>query len=144
MKTYADTSFLVRIYLTESDSSKALSFMARLSEPLPFTPLHRLELRNAFRLAVFRKQIDVYRRDAAIADLDSDLADEILVHTPVPWTDAFREAEALGKNYTESLGVRSVDLFHVALAFALGARHFLTFDSRQLQLAEAAGLKVKF
>ena len=27
MKTYADTSFLVRIYLTQSDSPKALAFM---------------------------------------------------------------------------------------------------------------------
>ena len=75
MKTYVDTSFLVRIYLTQSDSQKALAFMRDLRDPLAFTPLHRHELRNALRLAVFRKEIDTKRRNAAFTDIESDLGD---------------------------------------------------------------------
>lgn len=79
-------------------------------DPLPFTPLHRHELQNALRLMVFRKEIDTERRNAAFADIDSDLADGILPHVPIRWTDASREAETLGKTHTETLGIRGVDI----------------------------------
>jgi len=144
LKTYPDTSFLVRIYLTQSDSPKALAFMRYARDPLPFTPLHRHELRNALRLAVFRQEIDTERRNAAFADIDSDLADGILAHVPIRWTDAFREAEHLGKTHTETLGIRGVDLLHVSVALTLGAKRFLTFDLRQAELAKTPGLNLKF
>ena len=143
MKTYADTSFLVRIYLTQSDSPKALALMSGFRDPLPFTPLHRHELRNALRLAVFRREIDAERRKLAFQDIESDLEDAILAHAPIPWTDAFRDADKLGAAHTESMGVRAIDLLHAGIALALGATEFLTFDFRQAALAKAAGLKVK-
>ena len=143
MRTYADTSFLVRIYLTQSDSQKALAFMRDFRDPLPFTPLHRHELRNAIRLAVFRKEIDAARRKAAFEDIESDIEDGILTHTPIPWTNTFREAEQVGAARTETMGVRGVDLLHVGIALALDMKEFLTFDARQAALAKAAGLKVK-
>ena len=122
LKTYADTSFLVRIYLTQSDSQKALAFMRDFRDPLPFTPLHRHELRNALRLAVFRKEIDAERRKAAFLDIESDMEDGILAHAPITWTNAFREAEQLGNAHTETMGVRGVDLLHVGIAQALGMK----------------------
>ena len=118
--------------------------MRDFREPLLFTPLHRHELRNALRLAVFRKEIDAGRRNAAFEDIDSDLADGIFTHGPIRWTDAFREAEELGKTYTETLGIRGVDLLHVGIALTLGAKRFLTFDARQGELAKAAGLNLRF
>jgi predicted nucleic acid-binding protein len=144
LKTYADTSFLMRLYLTQSDSQKALAFMRDFRDPLPYTPLHRHELRNALRLAVFRKEIDGDRRKAAFLDIESDLQDGILAHMAIPWTNAFREAEELGNDQTEIMGVRGADLLHVGIAQALGMKTFLTFDSRQAELAKAAGFKVKF
>jgi predicted nucleic acid-binding protein len=144
LKAYADTSFLVRLYLTQSDSPKALAFMRDFRDPLPFTPLHRHELRNALRLVVFRKEIDAGRCKAALLDIESDLEDGILAHVPIAWTNAFREAEQLGNDHTETMGVRGVDLLHVGIAQALGMKEFLTFDSRQAELAKAAGFKVKF
>ena len=114
MKSYADTSFLVRIYLTQSDSQKALTFMRDFRESLPFTPLHRHELCNALRLAVFRKEIDCARREAAFQDIESDLQDGILAHVAIPWTEAFRAADQLGARRTESLGVRGIDLLQRA------------------------------
>jgi predicted nucleic acid-binding protein len=143
MPAYADTSFLARIYTPHADSTKALSWMQRATEPLHFTPLHRHELRNALRLRVFRGEITAEQRKEAFREIDSDLADGILAHTTIPWTDSFREAESLAAAHTESLGVRSFDLLHVGLAVTLGATEFLTFDTRQAALAKAAGLKVK-
>jgi hypothetical protein len=117
--------------------------MQRAAGALPFTPLHRHELRNAVRLRVFRGEITAEQRAEAFREMDADLADNILAHTTIPWTDAFREAESLAAAHTETLGVRSFDLLHVGMAVALGATEFLTFDARQAALAKAAGLKVK-
>jgi hypothetical protein len=117
--------------------------MQRATEALPLTPLHRHELRNAVRLAVFRGEISVEQRKAAFREIEADLAGGILAHMPIPWTDAFREAEELAALHTEIMGVRSFDLLHVGVAITLGATQFLTFDTRQANLAKAAGLKIK-
>lgn len=143
MPAYADTSFLARIYTPHADSTKALTWMQRASEALPFTSLHRHELRNSVRLRVFRGEITAEQRKEAFREIEADLADAILAHATIPWTDTFREAEGLAAAHTETLGVRSFDLLHVALATTLGATEFLTFDARQATLAKAAGLKVK-
>ena len=143
MPAYADTSFLARIYTPQADSIKALAWMQRATEALPFTPLHRHELHNAVRLRVFRQEITVEQRKEAFREIESDLTEGILAHTIIPWTNAFREAERLAAAHTEILGVRSFDLLHVGLAVALRATEFLTFDARQATLAKAAGLKVR-
>jgi predicted nucleic acid-binding protein len=144
LKTYADTSFLVRLYLTQSDSQKALAFMRDFRDPLPFTPLHRHELRDALRLAVFRKEIDAERRKAVFLDIESDLQDGILTHTRPSRGPTLSAKPSNWERITRKQGVRSVDLLHVGIAQALGMKQFLTFDARQAELAKAAGLKVKF
>jgi len=143
MPAYADTSFLARVYTPHADSRKALLWLQRAGEPLPFTPLHRHELRNAIRLRVFRGEITPEQRKQAFQEIESDLAGSILTHTSIPWTDTFRESEALAAAHTEKLGVRSIDLLHVGLALALKAPEFLTYDTRQAALAKTAGLKVE-
>ena len=62
--------------------------------------------------------------------------------TPV-WHDLFAQADRLRDDFTAILGVRGMDLLHVAAALTLGATVFLTFDDRQKALAAKAGLKVK-
>ena len=144
MNAYADTSFLACIYIPHADSPKALRWLQRARDPLPFSPIHRHELRNAIRLRVFRGEISAQERIAAFREIDLDVSENVLTHSPIPWTDTFREAEALAAAHTEALGVRSFDLLHVGLAIVLGATRFLSFDARQVELARAAGLKVSF
>ena len=66
MPAYADTSFLARVYTPHADSTKALTWMQRAAGALPFTPLHRHELRNAVRLRVFRGEITAEQRKQAL------------------------------------------------------------------------------
>ena len=144
MKAYADSSFIVALYLQQESSPVAVAFMQRHGAPLPFTPWHRLEVRNAIRLSVFHKLIDASQGKTQLKQMEADLHDEtLLVHTPVEWVAVLREAEKLGAAHSESLGCRSADLFHVAAAVELGCDHFLTFDERQRKMAKAAGLSVK-
>ncbi len=143
MPAYADSSFLVAAYSPEADSLRALRWLQRAREPLPFTPLHRHEVRNGIRLRVFRGEITAEQRQQAFQEIESDLADATLAHTAIPWTETFRAAENLAAAHAEKHGVRSIDLLHVGVALALKATEFLTFDSRQAVLAKAAGLRVR-
>jgi predicted nucleic acid-binding protein len=143
LNSYADTSFLVSLYAQDTNSPPAIASLRTLREPLPFTPFHRLEFRNAIRHRVFRSELTAAERSAVLQTLDDDLEDGVLVHTPLPWTDTLRESERLGAAHTETLGVRSADILHVAVALMLHAKEFLSFDTNQRKLATAEGLKVK-
>ena len=116
--------------------------MRRRSEALPFTWLHRLELRNALRLRVFRREITAAQRDASLNMVLADLAAGILGEASPTLADVVLEAERLSALHSEKLGTRSLDILHVAAALVLGCASFLTFDQRQAALARAAGLKV--
>lgn len=142
MRAYADSSFIVSLYIPESHRTEAaIVYMNQYRETLPFTPQHRLEVRNAIRLLVWAKRINVTDRARAFREIESDLDSELfLIHTPLNYTDAFRRADKIGAAHNESTGARSYDLFHVAAALELGFKHFLTFDHKQRALAEAAGL----
>lgn len=142
MTVYADTSFLMAAYSPEPESMRVLAWLQSARQPLPFTPLHRLEVRNAIRLRVFRGEITPDQRQQAFDDIESDLAGAVLEHIAVPWVDALRAAETLAANHAEKLGVRSMDLLHVGLAVTLRATEFFSFDTRQVALAKAAGLNV--
>jgi predicted nucleic acid-binding protein len=119
--------------------------MARHGEPLPFTPWHRLEVRNAIRLAAFHRSIEGRQSKTQLKQMETDLQEEtLIVHTPIDWTEVLRETEKLGAAHNETIGCRSGDLFHVASACHAGANRFLTFDERQKKMARIAGLNVQF
>jgi hypothetical protein len=140
---YADTSFLISLYGRDANSRPAQALASELDVPLAFPSLLRHEVRNAVRLAVFRHEISTEEAGAILSALADDVRTGVLVETPLPWADVFAEAEALGAAHTPGLGTRALDILHVAAARVLGARRFLTFDSRQKALAKKAGLKVR-
>lgn len=146
MRAYADTSFIVSLYIPETPrSERAIAYMEQFREALPFTPLHRLETRNAIRLMVWSKRITAVDRTRAFREIEADLDSGLfLIHTAIDQTETYRRAEKIGSTHIETIGSRSSDVFHVAAALQLGFRHFLTFDQKQLDLARAVGLKVDF
>lgn len=144
MKAYADSGFIVALYLQQQSSLVAAAFMHQHDAALPFTPWHRLEVRNAIRLAVFQRMIDSHQSKIQLKQVDADLRDEtLIVLAPIDWVTVLREAEKVGAAHNESIGCRSADLFHVAAAVEWGADHFLTFDERQKKMAKAVGLAVR-
>ena len=144
MKAYADSSFIVALYIPQESSGDAIRFMQRYERALPFTPWHRLEARNAIRIAVFKKLIESFQAKAQLKQMEVDLREAtLLTHEPLDWVDVLRQAEKLGATHNERVGCRSSDLFHVASARKLGCDVFLTFDGKQTSMAKAAGLTVK-
>jgi predicted nucleic acid-binding protein len=144
VKPYADSSFIVALYLQQESSRRAVAFLERYGRSLPFTPWHRLEVRNAFRLSLFHGVIDALQCKTQLKQLERDLKDETVVaHVAIDWIDVLRAAEKLGAAHTAGVGCRSSDLFHVAAAKCAHCDTFLTFDEKQAALAKAAGLKLR-
>ena len=146
MRAYADSSFLVSLYIPEAHRTPvAIAYMEKHREALPFTPQHRLEVRNAVRLLVWSGRITANDRSRALREMESDLDAELfLSHVPLNYTHTYRRAERIGAAHSEAVGCRSSDLFHVAVAVELGFKNLLTFDHKQRELAQRAGLKVEF
>ncbi len=142
MTAYADTGLLCSLYAPDAHTSRAVARLRRQALPLPFTWLHQLELRNALRLRVFRREITGGQRDASLNALLADLADGVLSTAAPPLSAVVTEAERLSALHSETLGTRSLDILQVASALVLGKADFLTFDQRQANLARAAGLSV--
>jgi len=63
-------------------------------------------------------------------------------HLEFDWTEAVRTACELSAEHSLKLTIRSMDLFHVAIAIEIGADGFVSFDEDQCMLAEEAGLKL--
>ena len=140
---YPDSSFLVSLHRADALHEAALAFMEKAKLHLAFTPLHRIEVQNALRNATACGVMSAADCRQAFRQIDEDLRDGLLMHTPVNWPDVFRRADELSEKHAATEGQRTIDLLHVAIALENGAKFFLSFDQRQRKLAKAAGLKVK-
>jgi predicted nucleic acid-binding protein len=139
---FADTSFLVSLYVDERRSPIAHEYTEKADSSFAYTRFHRLELRTALRLRVFRKEITEFELKDAFRLIEKDLQEGTLHHQSFNWNDVLRQAEEIGGSYLIEVGARSGDLLHVASAVVLAASEFCTFDRRQAELARRSGLKV--
>jgi len=154
VRTYADSSFILRLVTGETDSEAVISEYRRLSSPeLFFLPLHALEVRNAILQRAFHQRRSMSsgqrrritrQRDAALSRVDRFVARRALLEVTLDMDTAINRAIELSTVHGERLGTRAIDLLHVAGALTLESELFLTTDVRQAQLAKAEGLKVAF
>jgi predicted nucleic acid-binding protein len=152
VRTYADSSFILRLVTGEADSPRTIAEYRRVSSPkLFFLPLHALEVRNAILQRAFHQRRSISsgdrayiarQRNAALARLEHLVARRALLEVTVDMDAAISRAVDLSTAHTERLGARAIDLLHVAGALTLESELFLTTDMRQAQLAKAEGLKV--
>jgi predicted nucleic acid-binding protein len=152
MRTYADSSFLVKLLSGEAGAAEAVAQYRRLRRPrLFYLPLHALEVENAIRHRAFherrirpagdRTQI-TREREAILARVSQFLKRGALEELTLDMDSAIDRARRLSSTYTDRLGTRGIDLLHVACALLLESEVFLTFDQRQSALAKAEGLQV--
>ena len=142
MNHYADSSFLVSCYISDANTPRAKAYLLQLGEPLVFTALHALEVRNAFKLGVFRGLFGSADANAAWANLETDLRSGRLVKKSVNWPVVLLIAARFSERHSATIGTRSLDILHVAAARALRAVEFVSFDGRQRTLAATVGLNL--
>ncbi len=85
--------------------------------------------------------MDATAANAVLLQVEDDLQSGFL-HAPLfVWDRVFARARDLSMLHTPRLGLRALDILQVAIALEVNAKRFLTFDVRQRNLAEAAGLR---
>lgn len=139
---YADSSLIVSCYFQDTLTTQALAAMSASGLPAAITDLHRLEISNATKLAVFRNRITKNESDMAWSDFLTDYRAGKFIRRRIDWRAAFRVARKLAAAHSVTLGTRSLDILHVSAAKQLGTTTFLTFDKRQRLLAQAVGMQV--
>jgi len=142
MTAYADTGFLVSLHTMDANTTASRARMKRHGVPMPWTWLHEIEFRNAIRLQAFRGQIQAEEIDDILYKQALGLDNGVYFSAIPALAEVNRQVEKLGAAHTTNLGVRTLDILHVAQAVVLKARDFLTFDKRQATLAKGAGLLV--
>lgn len=140
--TYVDPSALLKLYIPQPESAAMNEWRARVRGALALTHHGRAEIVNGICLAAFRGDLTTEDKNDALASFDEDFAEGRYIQADLLWRAALQRSAELSRQYTPSLGCRSLDVLHVASALELGLRHFLTFDLRQRRLAKAAGLRV--
>ncbi len=105
------------------------------------THLTELEFRNALQLRVFRKEQTLESATATQLVWQKNLGDGHFELCPLPegW---MRRSHAIAQQATARLGIRTLDLIHVAAAVELEADALFSFDERQRRLARELKLKV--
>lgn len=139
---YVDTGVMVKGYVLESDSAKAVALMEGLGSTLFYSHFHALEIPNAIRLKRFRGEINKAQEAGAIRAFVSDVDSGVLTPCRCDLAEVFLLAERLSFKHSAVIGSRSLDLLHVAAAMESGATSFASFDSRQRKVASLSGLHV--
>jgi predicted nucleic acid-binding protein len=139
---YADTGFLVSLYLQEVTSAEAVSVTTSLSEPIEIVSVTELEFENAIHRAEFNQRITSAEGKAIQAQFESDMAAGVYHKQRLDMDALFIEASVLAAKHTPQFGTRTLDLLHVAAANMLQCTRFLSFDRRQRQSASALGMEV--
>jgi len=142
LSTYADTSFLVSLYVFDDNSPQATAIFSNLAFPFVLTPLHEAEIVNAFYLRIFRKESGEKQIRTSLELFGKDV--RAGVFEPKSFSnEIFRQAAQISSRRTAKFGTRTLDRLHVASAVFLQTEKFCTFDRKQAELARAEGLVVR-
>jgi predicted nucleic acid-binding protein len=142
VKAYLDSSAIVKLYAPEAETAAVAEYVRSLKEALPFSRLHAIEVKNALRLKVYRKESPARPVSLAIRLIEKDVSARVLERPELDWPEVFRKADELSKRFASRWGSRSLDLLHVASCMLIGCRDFLSYDERQVVVAKKAGLHV--
>lgn len=140
MTVYADSSALFKLYVAENHSSSMAALAEQDETFFILNGLHELEVRNAFRLMVFRGEINADAAMNAFAALDADVSSPLYRAQSLDFGRLTKAAERMSAATTVQKGGRALDLLHVAAARLIDCDAFVTFDQRQREIAAVAGL----
>lgn len=139
---YADTGVLLKCYTEEENSPLADSILRGLGAPFFHSHLHEIEIPNAIRLKIFRKEITPRQGESALSAYRSDIDSGRLARFSCDLSGIFSLAERLSHKHSPTLGTRSMDLLHIAAALHTGCTNFASFDKRQRECAAREGLAI--
>ena len=144
MNIYADTSWWLAYKHRgdlHHDTAVALFDQAADARVL-WTPWHRVEVFNSFRQAEYVGLIGRGEARSMIRLLEQEVRLGYWPHVECDWTEMVRTACELSAEHSLHFTVRSMDLFHVAVAVEVAADAFFSFDEDQNTFAQAVGFSL--
>lgn len=144
MIIYCDTSFLVS-YLNEDDANHKLARSMAIkwdAHDFVVCEVHLLELPGAVRAATHRAEAPIPAHIArrVINRFDRAVNSRLLLRKPLDLGQSVAMARSLGDTHGWAKRHTTFDLWHLAAAWSLSAGVFLTFDSRQGDIARLLGM----
>lgn len=144
MTEYADTSFLLSLYLPDANHAAAVAHARTWTRPprLPLTPFGVFELNNTLHRLLHKGRLQSADLLAVTRTIRADVADGVLEDCTFEawrWIDT---ANRISRQVTPRTGTRVLDILHVAQAQIRGATVFLSFDLNQREAAKVAGFIV--
>jgi predicted nucleic acid-binding protein len=139
---YADSSFLVSLYLRDAHSGLARAVITEVDQDVVLSRIASLEVKNAFRLAEYRGWITADQRVQVERLFELDAVSGFLRSVPFVADEIFAVCESLSSLYTTRTGNRTLDILHLASASHLDLKNFASFDRRQRGLAKRLGLRL--
>ncbi len=124
---YLDSSVIFSVQVKDANTVTAVALLQSACEALALTRLCEVEFVNALSLRLYRKEISESQAQASIADLEKNLLRGTYQLLSFPDT-AFARAKALARMLTPTIGVRALDLLHVAAS--AGTRRQFPFHVR--------------
>lgn len=141
MTIYADTGFLVALYV-EEPFSRAASRMVQSRPVVLVNALHLNEFTNAISLRCFRREFTQLEADLVRQHWNRHRSEG--VYREIEWMrETWDRAEELSTRHSAAIGTRTLDVLHVAAALLVRPDAFVSFDRRQRALARAEGMQVK-
>ncbi len=138
LTVYADTSFLVSLYVLDAHSDKAHRRVANHPR-IWLTALHRIEWAHAVSQHVFHGQMLAHQARQVFDQFEQDRRTGLWLEATVS-DSTFEICFKLARQYIPRVGARTLDTLHIASALELKADRFWTFDARQARLATGGGI----
>ncbi len=139
MKPFADTSFVVSLYVPDANHARAVAHASkwRASPLLPLTAFGYFETQN-----VLRRQLPLADAESVLELIRTDIAAGVFEPAGLDPDAWFAVANELSRKHAWTLKPRALDVLHISAALLLNRSEFLTFDKGQAKLAALAGLTV--
>jgi predicted nucleic acid-binding protein len=144
MIVYCDTSFLIG-FLNEQDANHrtAAKIVGKWnSEDFVICALHLVEFPAGVRAAAHRQDCPIHPHVARglINRFDRAVNGGVFVRRELPVADSVNMARSLGEAHGWEKRHTAFDLWHLGAAWAFSAGAFLSFDTRQSEVAAMLGM----
>jgi predicted nucleic acid-binding protein len=139
---YLDTSAFLKLYIREEASSFVQETIESQDDPIPVGEVLQWEFFNALRLKVFWGEMNDATVDHLLALFDDRMRRGQYAVADIDRPRLSSDVREISR-HTGTIGSRSLDVVHVAVALQLEVDRFVTFDDRQRTLASTVGLSVE-
>ena len=142
MSTYIDTSVLVAYYIPEKGSQIAQSYL-KTQKNLTLSSLTQLEFVSAINKKVIGRQIKNEDALKVIKLFRNNIVEKYFKYILFYDQDVIT-AEKYMIDFLGNIGLRTLDVLHLAIAFRINCKLFVTADPKQANFSEKLGIKTMF